>query len=302
MANQSYLTGQSVYQKVRDLNDGTHAEQVWAEDPFMQYVIDHIGVYHGDTVTDSHDYLTKFGRTRNADSDTKTTIAVFQGSVVNETFATGNTIDSVVSSSATDTQTITVAGHTVSTATGYMTVVTQDVTLTGQTAATLTTPLYRVNRAYVTDGTYAAPAVALSGNVAVFDSSVSTNTTSGVPNVATATKLIIEGSAGKNQSEKCATSTANGQYLALTKIAIGISRASASTVNADADIQYREIGGVWRPLGLEIQLRTSGASFHVEHMRPYQIIHPNTDFRFVVTSNTNDTTVTARMSGQFLAT
>lgn len=80
--------------------------------------------------------LFKFGQTVNtAAGRAKTTVAEFQGgaasTVFNETYATGNTIDFLVSDNASDTEVVRVEGHTLSGS--NLTFVVQNVTLNGQT-------------------------------------------------------------------------------------------------------------------------------------------------------------------------
>lgn len=241
--------------------------------------------------------LSKFGRT-SAASSSVTTVAQFQDAVINETFAAGNTIDKVVSTSGSDTsQTLVVEGHTLD-SNNNMVFKVQSVALTGQTAATLGTPLYRATRAYVAKGTFASPATALAGDVAVYASVEEVSgLTSGKPDTDTAVKLMVLGTAGYNQSQKCATSISYQDAWIITDIGASVNRASASTVTADIDVEFKEIGGVWRPLGLELSLRTTGLQGAELQVNPPFIIPPNSDVRMVATSNTSSTVVTGRISG-----
>lgn len=147
-----------------------------------------------------------------------TTVAEFQGSVVNETFATGNTIDSVISDDAADDgKIVTIEGHTVD-GSGNLTFIVQNATLGNVTRTALTTSLYRATRMYRTPGTFASPATDLAGNIYVYDNSVgATGHTSGTPNEATATKLLIL--AGNQQTEKCATSLSSKDVWIITRVA-----------------------------------------------------------------------------------
>ena len=265
-------------------------------DPYIRQSIREISSSTGDDVSvyNKQKSLIKFGRTTNADAATKTTVALFQGTEINETFATGNSIDYVVSSSGSDTEIVTVEGHTVD-GSGNMTFVTQNVTLNGQTPVALTTPLYRSNRVFVPKQTYASPASALVGNIHVYDATVATGVTAGVPNVATATKIMI--AAGKNQSEKCATSVSSTDYWIITEIFASVSRSSPVSAKADIDVEYKEVGGVWRPLGFEISLDQASGPFVHDEMRPHFWIPKNSDVRMVITSDTNDTKATGYIAG-----
>jgi len=238
--------------------------------------------------------LRKFGRTINADSGVATTVATFQGAVINETFATTNSVDYIVSDSASDTGTVSVEGAYFD-ADNNLVFNAQDVTLTGLTPVALGTALCRCNRIKVKKGTFAAPAAALVGNVYVYDATLATGVTAGVPDVAAATKCMVV--AGQNQSAKLASMISGSDYYVLTDVYAAVQKGNANTVAVDLDVEYREIGGVWLPLGLEMSLRTGGASTLDMPQRPYSIIPKNSDFRMVATSNTNDTTVSGHVHG-----
>ncbi len=234
--------------------------------------------------------LIKFGRTANADDGVETTVAEFQGAVVNETYATTNSIDFVVSSSASDTGDICIEGHTVD-ANGDLTFVTQNLTLTGQTAVALTTALVRANRAdNTTVGTIASPAVDFVENIAIYDAVVAPGTTAGVPDVATATKLLIP--AGLNHSDKCATSISSSDFWIVTGFSSGIEKVSGAAAQADIDVFTRRIGQTWRPAFGAASLIEHDVSpnDHVE-LRPYSLIPPNSDVRMLCTSDSANTVV-----------
>lgn len=88
--------------------------------------------------------LVKFGRNPAADTSAQTVWN--QGG--NETYVSTNAIDSISSSSTSDTGTVSIEGHTISGS--DLTFVVQSKTLTGQTKATLDTPLARCTRVYNT--------------------------------------------------------------------------------------------------------------------------------------------------------
>jgi len=256
---------------------------------------------YGDTVSVAAKAknLNKFGRTENADSGVVTTIAAFQGTVVNETFVSTNLIDSVVSSSTSDTtQTIRIEGHTID-GSGNLTFVIQDAILTGQTEVTLATPLARANRAYVkASGTFNTPQAALVGIVSVY---VNTDgIASGVPSTAAATKILIE--AGKTQSEKCATSVSSTDYWILTSLHATIEEQGPAAA-ADFYVETRDIvnGGAWLPLGVELSLNTAGQSSGSLEFRPFRIIPSNHDVRVMVVADTANTQVDAELEGYLAA-
>jgi hypothetical protein len=238
--------------------------------------------------------LTKFGRTLNADAGVKTTVASFQGTEVNETFVTTNAIDSVVSDNADDTEELQIEGHTID-GSGNLTFAVQQATLTGQTPVTLGTPLARCTRLYVRPGTFASPASDLVGNVYAYDSVAAGGVTAGVPNTASATKCMVD--TGSNQSAKCATSLSAVDYWLVTSVQAGVERGSGSTARADIDVEFRQRGGVWRPLGLEVDLNASAGPFVHLPLKPYRVIPPNSDVRLVATADSANTIVGGSING-----
>lgn len=232
--------------------------------------------------------LHKFGRTASLASDTEVEISRFQDAVLTETLSTTNDIDSIVSTSTSDnTQTIRIEGHTV--ADGNLTFVTQTADLNGQTRVPLTTPLVRATRGFVTGS-----GSALAGDVAVY---VDGALTSGKPNTDADVKLLIAGTQGRNQSEKCATAFSQDDYFLISELYMSIGRSSA-TVRGDFILQIKEFGNnVWRPQ-FEITLNTAGAgALHVP-FEPYLIVPPNHDVRMICIA-TGTGTATAAFGGKF---
>lgn len=272
--------------------------KVFAQDPWIEQAIDEIYSTYGDvvSVSEKRKSLNKFGRTSNADAGVKTTVATFQDAVVNETFATTNSIDYAVSTSTSDTGVALVEGQTINTSTGALTFTVQPVTLTGQTPAELTVPLARCTRISVANGTFASPAVDLVGNVTVYDSTLGGGgLTAGKPDVDTAVKCMI--TAGKNQSEKCATSVSNSDYWIISEIYTSVTRSSPQNATVDVEVEYRRVGGVWLPLGLEITIDQAVSGSEVVFPVPFRVIPKNADVRMVATSDTADTVVTGRING-----
>lgn len=239
--------------------------------------------------------LNKFGRTDNADSGIVTTVGIFQDAVVNETYATDNTIDSIVSTSGSDTTTVTVEGHKL-VGTDFV-FVSQNVTLTGQTPALLTTPLVRATRIYNgTTATLASPAPDLVGAVAVYDATEATGVTLGKPDVDTAVKVMI--AAGEQQSQKCSTTVSYLDYWAITALSVGVERNSPVAAIVDVEIQVRRYGGVWRPAFAKIPIRTAANPSVELTVDPCFIVPKNSDVRVITTSDTDNTIVHATLFGR----
>jgi hypothetical protein len=265
-------------------------------DPYITLAEAEILNTYGDvaSVWEKKKALFKFGSTENADSGVKTTVAQFQGAVVNETFATGNTVDSIVSDNASDTGVVVIEGHT-GDGSGNFTFSVQEATLNGQTPVSLSTSIMRCNRAYAKDGTFAVPSVDLVGNVYIYDSTLAAGVTTGTPNTATATKCMI--AAGNNQSRKAATTISSADYWIVTEILGSLERGSGGSAAADLDVECRKVGGVWRPMGLQIELHHSAEPNFEETFKPYRIIPPNTDVRMVATSDSANTQIAGHING-----
>ena len=265
------------------------------EDFLISNCIDRILGDFGDDVFVKPKILHKFGRTTNANADVKTTVAKFQSTgVVNEVLATGNSIDMVVSDSTADVGDINSEGHYLD-ADLIKVFYPQLVTLNGQTPVALSQPYHRATRGAVADGTILIPSTNLVGNVYFYDSSVSTAVSAGVPIVPSATKLMI--AAGNNQSEKAATSLSGRDYWLLSSVYAAIDRQTGSGVTAKVEVEYRAAGGVWLPLGLELQLRTDGQNQIPLPLNPYRIVPKDSDVRMVATASANGTVVSGYMAG-----
>jgi hypothetical protein len=240
--------------------------------------------------------LRKFGRNLSLGANTLSTVGTFQGNAANETFATGNTIDRVISDDAADAgKQVTIEGQTVDTASGNMTFLVQTAILGEQTAVNLTTPLFRATRLFGSGGTFAAPQGALAGNIAVYDNAASGGLADFLPSTAAATKLFI--AAGQQQSTKAASSISALDYYIITSAKLNIDRTSGGTVTASGDVYWRQLGNEFRPLGLEFQARTSGNGSDTHNEKPYSIIPSNSDFRLMVQSATASTIASGHVGG-----
>lgn len=239
--------------------------------------------------------LNKFGRSANADTGVRTTVAQFPGTVVNETYVSTNIVDAVVSSSASDTMTIRIEGHTIDTS-GNLTFVVQDATLNGQTEVALATPLARATRLFIKNsGTFDSPqASVFVGNISVYDNT--DGITAGVPNTDAAVKLYVV--AGQSQSRKAATAISSVDYWFLTSFTAAIT-GGGPAADVEFQIEIRDVanGGVFLPLGAEISLTSSDQTTLPLPFLPLRIVPPNHDVRIVATSSANNTQVSAGAQG-----
>jgi len=249
---------------------------------------------YGDTVAIKPKFLTKFGRNL-AVSTTTATIGEFQGATLNETFVSTNLIDSISSSSASDTtQTIRIEGHTID-GSGNLTFTVQDAVLNGQTKVTLATPLARAIRAFVKPtGTFGSTPAALVGTVYIYDDTG--GVAAGVPTVPAATKLLI--TAGGVQTQKCATSISQFDYWIITDFSTVISNAAKSSGFTTVRMEIRDVanGGAWRPLGRNFVAfpQTSGVERRFD---PPLIVPKNHDWRAVAYTDAATTAIDADASG-----
>ena len=202
----------------------------------------------------------------------------------NETYVTGNTIAYISSSSASDTEEITIECHTV-TGTGVNSVfafVTQNVTLNGQTPVALSTPVARVSRIYNNGSSE------LVGRVVVYQN---TSVSNGVPS--DTTKIHIDIPTGFQQSFKSATTFSSSDYFILTGAYGSVSKKQAASV--DFYLEERQAGKVFRQLG-SFTASSDGGAFDIE-FDPSIIIKKNSDVRFRADTSANNSVVFAIFKG-----
>jgi hypothetical protein len=226
--------------------------------------------------------LLKFGKSGNLSTNAGLqTVWSVDG---NETYISTNLIDSVVSSSASDTQEVTIEGHTIegSGVDAKFTFVVQAVTLNGQTPVALTTPLARVSRVNNNSSTE------IVGVVSVYEDSA---VTGGVPN--DVTKVHIDIPLGFQQSFKAATTFSNTDYFFLTGCYGAVSQ--KQTAAADFYIELREVGKSFRQIAC-LTASSSGGSFNIE-FDPAIIIPRNADVRVRCTTGTNNAVVFTNFRG-----
>lgn len=237
--------------------------------------------------------LDKFGSNATVGTSFET-VAQWQGTVANETFVSTNLIDAAVSSSASDTQTITIEGHTIN-GSGELTFVVQNVTLTGQTPVALSTPLARATRAFVANsGTFDTTPPAMVGVLSVYDDT--DGATSGVPNTDAAVKLTIQ--AGEAQSQKAATSISHTDVWILTYLSAAVGNAGGSATRITIRVERRDVvnGGAWRPVGRNIVIRADGSGRTILY-DPCRYIPRSHDVRVLAKSDSNTAAIEVELGG-----
>lgn len=253
-------------------------------DPRIKYAQEVIKADYGDTVSVANKKkpLLKFGRNTNVGTATTGyTLWSTGADQANETYVATNvnSIDSISSSSASDTIQVTVEGHTETG--GNKTFVVQTVTLSGTTRVALTTPLNRATRVYNSN------ADNLIGNVYVYQN---TAITAGKPTDTTKIHLTVR--AGKNQSEKASTSLSSEDYWIITEFRASV--LEKTSANADVELQVRREGGVFRQLE---DITASSNSNGSIQFNPYVIIPPNSDVRLVAVASSANTDISGSIQG-----
>lgn len=237
-----------------------------SNDPGIEHALDVIYSDYGvraSVVQKSKDLL-KFGR--NPSCGTSYETVWNQGG--NETLITTNSIDTVSSSNAGDTQAIVVEGHTL--ANDNFTFVVQSATLNGQNKVVLSTPLARCSRVYNNDSTDFA------GDIYCYEDDT---VVAGVPQ--TAAKIHAKAIAGDNSTQKCATTLSYRDYAIITAIEIGVFEKTSAS--ADFALQIRRYGKTFRTVSRATCSNESGGiefSFY-----PYIIVPANSDVRIVAAAS-----------------
>ena len=251
-------------------------------DPFVEQAVRVAFSTYGDVISveaKAKD-LIKFGRNDDVSSAaTGSTIMEFTGGEDHETYVSTNVIDTISSSSLSDTEIMTIEGHTISG--GVFTFVSQTKTLQGQTKTTLDTPLARCTR-YNGNGTDLVGAI--------YAYQTASAVTTGVPQDGTLTHCIIR--AGKNQSEKGSTTISNADYWLITKFTIDVFQ--KTSVFIDAELQLRLAGGVFRTIDA---VSASTSSNTVEEQKPYIIVPKNSDVRLVAVGSADSMDVAGSIHG-----
>lgn len=263
-----------------DRNYGNREGDFWIE-----HAVQEIMNTYGDSVRPKAKSLYKFGKNLDLDAAAPETVWEHGG---DEVYVTTNSIDTLSSSSTSDTAvTVRIEGHTVS-GTGtdsQFTFVVQDASVNGQNKVTLTTPLARVSRVYVTSTTQAV------GDVLVYED---TTIVGGVPSDDTKVHIGIYASThGDNQSFKAATTFSNTDYFLLTSLILSVGKKTAATV--DFSVEMRSPGGIFLP-AFQTTLSDSSNSFQYD-AKPIFIVPKNYDIRIEAATSTNNTEVDALFMG-----
>lgn len=236
---------------------------------------------YGDTVSVAAKAksLRKFGERTTLGTTVETLAAL--GGEADETYVATNAITSIVSSSASDTETVSIEYHTISGS--DLTFGVQTATLTGQTPVTLTTACARVSRIVNTG------ANDLIGTVSVYEGGA---VTAGVPD--TASEIHAQIPAGSNQTRKLATSTSSVDYLFITEVVFSI--LDGSNLEVDVVLETRELGGVWLPR-FELAVAVQGTTTFAETVDPVLIVKPNSDIRVRGAMVSGSASVSGKFSG-----
>ena len=216
--------------------------------------------------------LVKFGRSAELGTTALETVWTVGG---NEVYVTGNTISYISSSSASDTQQITIEGHTVD-ANGDFTFSIQTVTLDGQNAVALDTDVARVSRAYNSDSTE------LVGRVVVYENAT---VVGGIPT--DETKIHIDIPQGFQQSFKAATTFSKDDYYLMTGFYGAVSAKQAGSV--DFYVEIRDKGKVFLPKGCFTASSTGGAADI--SLDPAILVPKNADVRIRCETENNNVVV-----------
>lgn len=219
-----------------------------------------------------------------------TMVGTLQGSEVLETYATGNTIDSLACTDNDFAGDIYIEGQTE-----------QDygwdfsgqiVTSTGFTAATLDPPLIRASR-MIDLSTNEDDRLASDKLIYLYDSSYNGGTTvsSGVPSEAKASKLIMSGRYGKTQ--KCATSLSHRDFWFIESVEIGVSK--KTTASGLAYLRVRRNGHIFIVEDNGSFSNTTGP--YIWRPDNLFIVPPMSDIEACVSDLSADAIVYARIEG-----
>jgi hypothetical protein len=198
-----------------------------------------------------------------------------------EVLATANTIDTISSSNASDTEVIKIIGRIIN-ADGDFVAVTQTATLNGQNKVVLTTPLARVMDIYNNNGS------SLLGDVYIYEDDT---IVLGVPQTAALVHGMI--TVGDNQGANSLLTTEGDKFFAITQLVISV----GTKTNASAEflLQVKNQGKVWRTI-FNTSVPTTGGSFEFDLTVPY-IVPPNADIRLLSETTGNNVEVSAAVGG-----
>lgn len=253
------------------------------QDPWIKHAKNIIFADDGVAVTleAANQDLLKFGRNKLVNT-TKTTLMTLPVGIDNENYLSTNAITTVISSSASDTEVLTIEGHTVSG--GVFTFVIQSATLTGQTAVTLATPLARISR-IVNAGSND-----LVGNVYGCENDTFT---AGVPNTDLGVHIIVE--AGLNNSEKAATTLGSLDYWVIEGFYSDCLEKTAAFGTVHIEVREQDKTFINK---IDISTSTNVRGEHA--FKPYLIVKPNSDIRMRVSANSAGKDFSGGLQGAIL--
>lgn len=243
------------------------------QDYTIKQAINEVLNTYGDTISvdAKAKRLLKIGRNNDIDNGVFETVWQLGGI---ETYPTTNAIDTVVSTSASDTQEIIIEWHTID-GSGNFTYIEQTATLTGTTPVPLSTPLARSTRCYNNNGTN------LLGTVTVYES------------VGTVNHLSMNGTT--NQSLKCSTTIEQSNYYIITAVTGSVLSGSGSGTVVDFRLKFREKGKVFRTIFPYVS--SYGQNTFVKEFSVPIIIPPNSDLRIDAAPNSNNAVIEASFNG-----
>jgi hypothetical protein len=228
--------------------------------------------------------LRKWGRNENVGTS-NTTIMTLPIGLSNESLVTTNTITTMVSSSASDTQLLDFyEGQTISGTDLTFRFEGTDNALTGQTGKALTTPVARITRARLK-----SPAV---GTIYFYRGGA---TTGGVPDTLANVHMMI--SPGEIQSQKASTSISQFDYYIITGATATVLEKTASY--AQVRIETKNVSDTyWYPITEWISATDASGSVDLLHGNdPYLIIPKNSDVRVNARANAANIDVSAGITG-----
>jgi hypothetical protein len=252
-------------------------------DPRIQQAINVIYSTHGHTVSveSKKKNLSRYGRNPAA-TTTASTVWSYGATQANEVLPTSNAIDTISSSSTSDTGSVKIEGHTISGS--DLTFVVQTATLNGRNKVVLGTPLARAAFLYNNGSSDFV------GDIYCYEESAITN---GVPNTAAKVHLKASVAQADNESDKCAASISSVDYWILTGMDVAVLKKTAAY--AEFSLQVKESGKVFRTVETISASNSSGTMFL--RFDPFVIVPPNSDIRVTCIADASNTDVTADLYG-----
>ena len=265
------------------MNPGNPLHTRYEPGEWASHAIKEVFRKYGDIVDVKPNSLQKFGENLLVGT-TQATIATLPSGILAETLVTANTIDTLSSSSAGDTQDYYIEGQTVSG--GVFTFVSQTITANGQNKVVLDTPLARCTRIANMGATDNA------GIVSVYEE---TAISGGVPS--DGSKVHASVPIGENQTLKAMTAISGDEYLFLTDIYASLNKKTGGS--AVIRLRVRDAGGVFRTV-FKRAVNSLGPDLTMT-FRPYLIIAQNSDIMLTAEADGASTAVAGGFNGVLAA-